>query len=365
MERLRQSDLHSLLAFVHECYAFGNSGSFDNFVPRLAAACLRLIPTAHVTYNEMIPERAESRNYITTKEIGTPEMDRLWEQHMHEQPVLTHVLKTGDRRARRISDFIGQRQFHQKGLYYDFYRLAGIEDSLCISVPCPPPRFIGVAWHGDRAFTERERLIADLVRPHISQAWHNARIIDRQRRQLKMLERGADSLGVGVVLFSSQGKVQFINAQARQYLVRYFGIVWQTDRQLPEDLQRWVRAQELPLNRVEDALPVRTPLVLEKENERLVVRLLSEPGQHLILMQEEQRAPDGNALAAFALTVRETEVLGWISRGKTNQEIAMILQMHTATVKKHVEHILTKLGVETRTAAAAVVLRPSPLEKAR
>lgn len=54
------------------------------------------------------------------------------------------------------------------------------------------------------------------------------------------------------------------------------------------------------------------------------------------------------------LTRRETEVLNWLTKGKTNRDIADILGMSPRTVNKHLEHIYVKLGVETRTAAAAV-----------
>lgn len=53
------------------------------------------------------------------------------------------------------------------------------------------------------------------------------------------------------------------------------------------------------------------------------------------------------------LTAREAEVLFWLSRGKTNRDIAEILEIKPATVGKHLEHIYPKLGVENRTAAAS------------
>jgi DNA-binding CsgD family transcriptional regulator len=53
------------------------------------------------------------------------------------------------------------------------------------------------------------------------------------------------------------------------------------------------------------------------------------------------------------LTRRECEVLCWIMEGKRNDEIAIILGLRFYTVKTHVERILARLGVETRTAAAA------------
>ena len=52
---------------------------------------------------------------------------------------------------------------------------------------------------------------------------------------------------------------------------------------------------------------------------------------------------------------RETEVLDWVAKGKTNRDIGEILGMSPRTVNKHLEHIYVKLGVETRAAATALV----------
>lgn len=62
------------------------------------------------------------------------------------------------------------------------------------------------------------------------------------------------------------------------------------------------------------------------------------------------------ALASLKLTRRETEVLFWISQGKSNHDIGIILGAKTGTICKHVEHIFAKLNVENRTAAALVAL---------
>jgi len=67
--------------------------------------------------------------------------------------------------------------------------------------------------------------------------------------------------------------------------------------------------------------------------------------------------PSLKALASLKLTPREAEVLSWISEGKTDQEIGVIVGASTRTICKHVEHILSKLRVENRTTAAVVALR--------
>ena len=71
--------------------------------------------------------------------------------------------------------------------------------------------------------------------------------------------------------------------------------------------------------------------------------------------------PETERLMQAALTPRETEVLTWLARGKTNRDIAEILGMSHRTVNKHLEHVFEKLGVETRAAAAALATRAIPV----
>jgi DNA-binding CsgD family transcriptional regulator len=59
----------------------------------------------------------------------------------------------------------------------------------------------------------------------------------------------------------------------------------------------------------------------------------------------------------LTVTEREAEVLLWIARGKSNRDIAEILNLSPRTVNKHLEQIYAKLGVENRASAVAVVVR--------
>jgi DNA-binding response OmpR family regulator/DNA-binding CsgD family transcriptional regulator len=76
--------------------------------------------------------------------------------------------------------------------------------------------------------------------------------------------------------------------------------------------------------------------------------------QWVVLIREESEAGQIEALQAmFKLTKRQSEVLHWAIMGKTDKIIGQILGTSPRTVNKHMEHILIKLGVESRTAAAA------------
>jgi DNA-binding CsgD family transcriptional regulator len=70
----------------------------------------------------------------------------------------------------------------------------------------------------------------------------------------------------------------------------------------------------------------------------------------------ESAASSAIRVDGVPLTRRENEVLYWVSMGKTNEEVSMIIGAKPMTVKKHLEHIYDKLGVPNRTAAARLTV---------
>lgn len=77
------------------------------------------------------------------------------------------------------------------------------------------------------------------------------------------------------------------------------------------------------------------------------------PDEHLFrLTAASDKSADALLRQHFALTVRESEVLLWIAKGKANRDIADILGLSARTVNKHLEQIYVKLGVENRASAA-------------
>ena len=78
----------------------------------------------------------------------------------------------------------------------------------------------------------------------------------------------------------------------------------------------------------------------------------------LVVLREVSDAATVEAtMLDFGLTLRESEVLYWLAKGKTNRDIGDILGSSPATVKKHLERVFDKLGVETRTAAVAMAMQ--------
>jgi DNA-binding CsgD family transcriptional regulator len=85
------------------------------------------------------------------------------------------------------------------------------------------------------------------------------------------------------------------------------------------------------------------------DRERTLFALLRPHLARVRINAESRRRMD----AAHGLTPREAEILGWVARGRTNAEVGAVLFISPQTVRKHLENIFEKLGVRTRTAAAA------------
>lgn len=107
----------------------------------------------------------------------------------------------------------------------------------------------------------------------------------------------------------------------------------------------------LALRAVADARAAAGPLRVMVGGSVLEIAPVGEPGAAAV--RSLRAATDTPPAHAPSLTAREAEVLLWVARGKTNRDIAEILGMSPRTVNKHLEHVFEKLGVETRTAAAA------------
>jgi DNA-binding CsgD family transcriptional regulator len=121
---------------------------------------------------------------------------------------------------------------------------------------------------------------------------------------------------------------------------------------LPDAMRDWAMA--------EAAEP--PPLAVVRGPRRLVVHRLGRAsgGEILLLMTEQESHQSTESLMqSFNLTSREAEVLLWAAKGKTNRDIGDILGISPRTVNKHLDHIYVKLGVETRTAAAAMAMAGS------
>lgn len=155
------------------------------------------------------------------------------------------------------------------------------------------------------------------------------------------------SLEQALIVVNPEGKILFATGQARILLNTFFS--QGSDKRLPSELQTWLQG---PDNR-------RPKVVIHKKRGEIEVDhfALSKSGSVSLLRIDHRNGDNGpKALLALGVTAREAEVLYWISEGKTNPEIAIIIDASLNTVKKHAINLFAKLGVETRTSAARLAL---------
>lgn len=122
----------------------------------------------------------------------------------------------------------------------------------------------------------------------------------------------------------------------------------------------------MPPEQYRSAMPARSiALVIDAATETLgpVLTALEENGMTVLIAVRPWRDGENESelVEEFGLTQREAEVLVWLSRGKTNRDIADILELSARTVNKHLETVFQKMGADDRTSAAVMadrVLQP-------
>jgi DNA-binding NarL/FixJ family response regulator len=359
MPGLNQRQSRQLLDILEKLYA---TQTLPEFTSSLLTSIGEVIPSVGVTYNELDLARRRSYDVFLPVPPRLHEVAPLWSKHMKEQPVMAHFMKHRDRRPLAISDFISQRQMHNLGMYSEVFRQLKTEDALCIALEVKGSAIIGMGVGRDRrGFCDRERTAFSLLRPHIAQAWRNVRALTDMRERMQAMSATLAELGVGIVDLDGGKRLRFVSPQAQALIARHLsGLPRLTRAQLIEKLNSWIRGT-LKRDTETEVLPPRAPLILESGHGRLIIQPYGDPPGSRFLLREEPRPISPGALRGLGLTERESEVLAWIVEGKTNAEIAVILKASPHTVKRHVEAILSRLGVETRTAAAIVALQAARL----
>lgn len=188
----------------------------------------------------------------------------------------------------------------------------------------------------------------------------SARRARQEAHQAREARNALDAFGyASITVRASDGRLVWQTPLARQLLQSWFG---EPSPHVPPAVQTWLR-RVLASNPVLAANIEPPRLAIEQGARRLTFRLHQQAGDSegggdwLIVMREVSDAQLIESMSlSFKLTAREAEVLYWVVKGKINRDIGDILGASPATVKKHLERVFVKLGVETRTAAAAMAM---------
>ncbi len=160
-------------------------------------------------------------------------------------------------------------------------------------------------------------------------------------------QNALDHAGKTVFCVSEAGRLSWATPHVHELIDDVAGndkSPWAT---MAEPISQWLKGDvSMPLN-----------LNCFNEPAKIVYERKEDQG-HLLRLQEDKIEKTASDLKdGLPITKRESEVLYWTAQGKTNWEISQILEMSPRTVNKHLEQLYKKLGVDNRTAAAAIAIR--------
>ena len=181
------------------------------------------------------------------------------------------------------------------------------------------------------------------IRVHLG----NARMTQRSHIAL-------DASGRSILAIDTGGEVNWTTPKAAEILAQLFPEWRDGPGTLPAAMLQ-------PLRRMQATDAPASPTArIEFGDERLDLALLGRGAadEWLFRIARVSECDEELALAQrYGLTVREAEVLLWLSRGKPNREISEILGISPRTVNKHLEQVFEKMGVENRASATASAVR--------
>jgi DNA-binding CsgD family transcriptional regulator len=187
LERLGPSDYEAVLEFVRQVYAVGDLNAFAR---RAIAGIGALIPSDILTYNEI--DTQQQRAYMVEQPAGvlTASQVKTFERLSGQHPLIRHYALTRETRPRKISDFLTLGEFQRLDLYQEFFREVAVNYQLAVTIPSSNSVVIGIALNRTtRDFSERDRAVLDVIRPHLAQSYRNAIERAALRERMEAAER--------------------------------------------------------------------------------------------------------------------------------------------------------------------------------
>ena len=191
----------------------------------------------------------------------------------------------------------------------------------------------------------------------------------------KLLEKIAGKRAMpGVLSFSTTRQLLYMNSEAEDLCSRFLaadparqngqaGLVPAEVHQLCDALQQASDTQ----SKTKDSDGVQIRRVIGGDLFPMLIRGFLVPDlsnelepRFLILMEKMGRRSQVPTLEAknhFQMTDREFEIVAYVAEGRTNKEIAEVLEISEHTVKEHIKHILRKTSATTRTGILSQILK--------
>ncbi|MEM7172584.1 MAG: LuxR C-terminal-related transcriptional regulator [Pseudomonadota bacterium] len=346
---LSTEDFSAILKILEEIYQLRDLDSFTETTMRLLPP---LVESNLAALNEVNYEARRMQCILDSPEAQGiyDENQPHFEALMHENPLIAHYAEVRDE-PKKVSDFLNDQEWQQTLIYRNFY--AQIQGNYQIALVLPLKSETMVAYAFNRAasdFTERHRSLLAALQPHLTRAYENAVIYSQTVRRMEAREDMLAARGAGWLDLDATLKIQRVAPQVLNSIASFFPSNPPGPDRLPGELERWIREQ-LARSQADQGI---TPWVITQENSRLILRLFrgTRSGDVSLATEVYQLAVDPETLKDLGMSRRQTEILYWVSQGKSNTEIAVILKLSLSTVENHVYRLLKSLKLKNRTEAA-------------
>jgi DNA-binding CsgD family transcriptional regulator len=330
-------DRSDILDFLHGLYRLQTVGSLSEFI------CSGL-PTIIDSENAILCGHDGRQRVITSVVARHPFSRANLMPHINESGLMArHPLWENIfdpvQPVRSLSDTTSRRDWHRHPLYGEVFAPDGIEDQLNVEVLGTPDQFTTInILRAKRGFTADERALFARLRPHFAQALINASLAEKAG----LVQPPCDDAWTLAV--DQHGRLTTPEATSEALIVRHFG----KGGRLPAEVEHWIVATTARLNQgwLETRLaPLRVHYA--KAEWHFTLHRTFDDAAYRLSVNRCHPAP-----ARTRISPRECEILHWLCAGKSNEEIACILDVSINTVKSHLKHCFAKLGVENRVAAA-------------
>ncbi len=334
---LPERELQGLLEILGEVH---HADDLQEFRAGLLDTVPRVIPSVWTSYNEIAPDGSPLVAMVTP-EPGDEWLAR-WALFGHENSLIQHYLRTRDPRAYRITDVIDHAEFAGRALYREVFVPLGVHHQIAVTLPAPPTRMIGLALTSPDDYTDVQRRVLDLARPHLIQAWTNAAARERARALIDAVQQGLDDTGEAIVIADGRDQIEFATVAGREALAALARGEGPDATRLPAVLREAGGEDGVPPTRVDIG-----------DGPVTVRRLMTRAGLTVVVFDRRTRPASRALLAALGLTPRQAEVLQAMMQGRSTRAIAAHLGVTPSTVHKHTESIYAQLGVHDRVAAVS------------
>jgi DNA-binding CsgD family transcriptional regulator len=171
MVNLRSRDLRMLLESAAALAEVEDAALLPAVV---LAQMRRLVACEIVSHNEVDLRERSARVLNDVPDLTSDELIAAFARLARQNPLVVHSEQTGDGSPVMFSDFLSTRELRAREIYTDLYQPLGIEHQLAFSLTNQPV-VVGIALsRSGRNFTERDRAMLELLRPHLAAAYRRA-----------------------------------------------------------------------------------------------------------------------------------------------------------------------------------------------